>query len=146
MRRPGPACGLNLAAALALVVPGMVLVVWWTPLVWRPHWPGLAVVLLTVLAAPVLEEIVFRGGLQEWLLARGWRAGAGLGLPSTANIAASLIFAACHLLHHPPLWAAAMYVPSLIFGALYERRRRLGAPIVAHSVYNAAYFLLLAPA
>lgn len=136
---------LRLALALLLVVPGLISLVWLTALTWQPHWPGAVIVLLGVIVAPVIEEIVFRGGVQEWLIARGWGGSADVWWPSPANIVTSLLFALGHLLHHPPLWALSMGLPSLVFGLLYEHRRHLGPPITAHSVYNAAYLLLLAP-
>lgn len=130
--------------ALTAVLPAIAALAASTALIWQPHWPGLRVVLMGVVAAPVLEEIVFRGGLQEWLIGRtSDRSASGLQV-SVANLVASAVFAAMHLLHHPPLWAGAMFVPSLIFGVLYERQRRLWPPMLVHALYNAAYLFLLA--
>ena len=128
------------AGAVAAAVPAVAVLAWATPLLWRPHWPSAGALFWFVLVAPAVEEIVFRGGLQEWLLRRD---DAALGLVSRANVLASLVFAACHLVSHRPAWAAAMLLPSLIFGAFYEHRRRLGGPIVVHALYNMAYLALI---
>lgn len=87
---------------------------------------------------PVLEELVFRGLLQGWLAKRmKHRAWHGL---SGANIITSVIFSALHFLHHPPLYAASVFVPSLVFGYFRERQHGLAAPIFLHAWYNAGYF------
>ncbi|WP_353215795.1 JDVT-CTERM system glutamic-type intramembrane protease MrtJ [Salinisphaera hydrothermalis] len=138
--RPMLADGLLWVAAVAAAVPAVGVLAWITPLVWRPHWPSIGALFWFVLVAPTVEEIVFRGGLQEWLLRRD---AARIGPISRANGLASVVFAACHLIGHPPAWAAAMVLPSLLFGLFYERARRLGGPIVLHAVYNAAYLALL---
>lgn len=105
------------------------------------HWPPAPVALLYVVVAPVLEEIVFRAGLQDAIAARWTRAWAGL---TAANLATALLFAALHLWRHPPLWAAATALPALVFGAAYERHgRRLAAPVGLHALYNAAYLTLV---
>ena len=87
---------------------------------------------------PVVEEIVFRGLLQGWLAerlrCRAWR---GL---SAANIATSVSFTALHFFYHPPLYAASVFIPSLIFGYFRERHDDLTAPIALHVWYNAGYF------
>lgn len=123
-----------LACLAIALLPGVDLHLGWP---WA-QWP---VLLLAVLAYPVLEEIVFRGGLQP-ALARRLPAAAG---PLTlANLLTSVVFCGLHFLFHPPLWAAGVFLPSLVFGYFYERHNGLAAPIVLHAVYNASYFLLLA--
>lgn len=116
---------------LALVQP--------PPLQW--HWPLQApgYFLQVALLMPVLEEWVFRGGVQEWLRQRWSQHWQGLSL---ANGVTSLIFAALHLWQHPPLWAAGVFLPSLVFGFFYERHRGLLSPILLHAGYNAGYFWL----
>ena len=89
--------------------------------------------LMPVLVYPVLEEIVFRGVVQDWLASlsrRSW------GILSLANLLTSLCFAALHLIHQPPLWAALVFFPSLIFGYFRERHDTLGTPILLHVFYN----------
>ncbi len=100
----------------------------------------LPAVLMIALVYPVLEEIVFRGGLQEWLARRDSRA-AWKGL-SRANLLTSLLFSAAHLWHQPPLWAASVFFPSLIFGYFKDRHATLYTPIVLHVFYNTGYALM----
>jgi len=130
-----------LVCALLAAFPAVLLIGACTPLTVAPHWPGLRVALVMLVAAPVLEEIVFRAGVQDGLVR--WvsdRPVAGL---SRANLLTAVVFALLHLWRHPPLWALATAMPSLIFGFFYERHRHLAAPIGLHSVYNATYLLLL---
>jgi len=106
--------------------------------VWRSGWPlqEPLVFLRLALAYPVLEEIVFRGALQSYF-ARHLPA-----LPGpvgSANIATSILFSAMHLYSHPPLWAAAVFIPSLVFGYFRERHNSLATPIALHVFYNSGY-------
>jgi membrane protease YdiL (CAAX protease family) len=109
-----------------------------------PHWtwPLAAPVqyLLPVLVYPVLEEIVFRGLLQE--LAQEFISRRAFGPLSLANLLTSLVFTGFHFLNHAPLWAALVFFPSLVFGFFKDRYRTLTAPIVLHGFYNAGFLLL----
>lgn len=104
-----------------------------------PALRGLAV-LAAVVAAPVWEEVLFRGHLQTLL--RGgmvWkRAGWGAWL---AIVLTSVAFAFVH-----PVWTWPMiFVLSLGLGWAYERTNNLWVPIVMHALFNAlntAIFLL----
>ena len=58
-----------------------------------------------VVAWPLLEEALFRGGVQPALLRTRWGAREAWGL-TTANVATSLLFAAAHLATQAPEWAA----------------------------------------
>ncbi|TCK19514.1 hypothetical protein DFR30_2827 [Thiogranum longum] len=89
---------------------------------------------------PVIEEIVFRGWMQEFiqLRLRPWR----LGPLTHANLLTSLVFSALHFINHPPIWAAAVFLPSLLFGLSRERSGGLTAPILLHVFYNSGYFWL----
>ncbi|MFQ5643803.1 MAG: JDVT-CTERM system glutamic-type intramembrane protease [Thiogranum sp.] len=89
---------------------------------------------------PIIEELVFRGYVQDLAHQRlaPWR----IGPLSHANILTSLLFTALHFINHSPLWAAAVFVPSLLFGFFKERSGRLAAPMVLHVFYNSGYFLL----
>lgn len=101
------------------------------------QWP---VLLLAVVVYPVLEEIVFRGGLQPALASR---LPAAAGPLTLANFLTSVVFCALHFLFHPPLWAVGVFLPSLVFGYFRERHNGLAVPIALHGVYNASYFLIL---
>jgi membrane protease YdiL (CAAX protease family) len=129
---------LALAAGPACWIPWF----YWVRPPFRPDWPASEPLFFVsvCLIYPVLEEIVFRGFVQEWLAARlrhrAWR---GL---SAANIITSLVFAALHFIYHPPLYAVLVFLPSLIFGYFKERHGGLTAPILLHIWYNAGYFWL----
>ncbi len=105
-------------------------------------WPLLAptVFLLPALAYPVLEEIVFRGLIQE--LVHDYLSKAALGPVTIANLLTSILFTGLHFLYHPPLWAALVFFPSLVFGFFKERTRGLAAPISLHVFYNAGFLWL----
>ncbi|HHO67761.1 MAG TPA: JDVT-CTERM system CAAX-type protease [Gammaproteobacteria bacterium] len=109
-------------------------------------WPLRAprVALYAALLYPVAEELVFRGLLQELAARhlRAWR----LGPLTHANVYTSLLFTGLHFINHPPLWAAAVFVPSLIFGYFRDRTGGVGAPIVLHVWYNTGYFWLFTTA
>ena len=105
-------------------------------------WPLLAptVFLLPALAYPVLEEIVFRGLIQE--LVHDYLSKKSLGPVTIANLLTSILFTGLHFLYHPPLWAALVFFPSLVFGFFKERTRGLAAPISLHVFYNAGFLWL----
>jgi membrane protease YdiL (CAAX protease family) len=91
--------------------------------------------------APVLEELAFRGALQGWLLETGYGRRRGLGL-TAANVTTSVVFTAIHFAYHPPLWAAAVLFPSLIFGHLRDRTGSVLPALYVHVFYNLGYFAL----
>ena len=105
-------------------------------------WPLLTplVFILPALVYPVLEEIVFRGLIQE--LVHDYLSKATLGPVSVANLLTSLLFTGMHFVNHPPLWAALVFVPSLVFGFFKDRTHGLTAPIVLHVFYNAGFLWL----
>jgi membrane protease YdiL (CAAX protease family) len=89
---------------------------------------------------PVVEELIFRGLIQDMAHRhlKPWR----LGPLTHANILTSLLFTALHFINHPPLWAAAVLIPSLLFGFFKDRTGALTAPILLHVFYNSGYFWL----
>ena len=90
---------------------------------------------------PLWEELLFRGWLQGELIERGWIRPWICGL-SGANISVSLLFTGFHLWSHSPIWAALVFIPSLIFGYLRERFDSTVPSILMHMWYNGGYFLL----
>lgn len=94
---------------------------------------------LLVVVFPVLEEIVFRGLLQEWLAKHLQQR---LSLISLANIVTSMVFAALHLVHQSALWPLLIFFPSLVFGFSKERYQSLWAPVLLHSWYNLGFVWL----
>ena len=128
-------------AALAAGPLAWALLVLWLP-IGDPAWPLArpAQFLALIVLYPVLEELVFRGLLQGALLRRGW--GCLLAGPvSAANLVAALAFAAAHLLRGTPAWAAAVFLPGLVFG-YFRERYGIGAAIVLHAFYNLGFIWL----
>lgn len=92
-----------------------------------------------VLWQPILEEFLFRGYLQGQFCRHCWGQQRWYGI-TAANGCTSLLFAAGHCWGHPPLWAAAVLVPSLIFGYFRDRYASIYPCMVLHAFYNAGYF------
>ncbi len=98
-----------------------------------------APVFLLLVLAPVLEETVFRAGLQEQLLQhRSPRPALGA---LRANLLTALAFAAAHVLLHPGLLACLTFFPALLVGALYQRQRRLAPCIALHAAFNVIWLV-----
>ena len=119
-------------------------VVFWIALAWLGMQPpplGLAALASVVLLQPVVEELLFRGLLLGWLGEKRWgrRQFAGFTL---ANLATALAFTALHFINHPPLWAAGVLLPALLFGYFRDRHASVLPAIALHVFYNAGYFLL----
>jgi len=106
-----------------------------------------------VLGAPLAEEFVYRGCLQNALeriiAARAAKPHqSSTHNPSTphtlagaagwlAIVLTSLIFAAAHLGVAAPQAVVTLFALSLAFGAAYRRSRRLATPILMHALFNA---------
>ncbi|MDB4973156.1 MAG: hypothetical protein JWN48_1497 [Myxococcaceae bacterium] len=80
---------------------------------------------LAVFAAPLFEELIFRG-----ILYRGFRRSLH---PLYATLASALVFA----LVHPPLSFVPVFVMAVLAATVFERSRLLLAPIMTHMTYNA---------
>ena len=90
---------------------------------------------IAVVGAPLLEETMYRGMLQEGLkhiFAARW----------PAIFVTSVIFTALHLGAVEPHALAALFVLSLGFGWLYEKTGSIIAPMVMHGAFNVANILL----
>lgn len=83
-------------------------------------------VLLTVVAAPLCEEFIFRG-----LIFGGLRRSLGL-LPSM------LMSAALFAIVHPPVSMLPVFVLGCCTAYVYERSKMLLAPVLVHALYNGA--------
>jgi membrane protease YdiL (CAAX protease family) len=82
-----------------------------------------------IVGAPVVEEIIYRGLLQSWLLRtleRTW----------PAIIGTSTLFAAMHYKTVPLHAMPGLFVLSVGMGLAYERTRGIGAPIAMHVLFN----------
>lgn len=127
--------------ACSLSVPAIAFLVLLPGLSWHPHWPGWRTFALFVAVAPVLETLVFQGGLQE-AIARRWNA--RFHMLTAANLLTAIVFASMHLLRHPSMWALATLPPALVFGFLYEHcDRRLAPTICTHTVYNFCFLVAI---
>lgn len=90
-----------------------------------------------VLVQPLIEELVFRGALQGYLLERGFAR--RIGPVSVANLGTTAAFVALHFVAQPPAWAIAVAAPSLVFGHLRERFGSVLPAMALHALYNAGF-------
>lgn len=88
-------------------------------------------IVMVVVGAPVVEEIVYRGFVQQTLVSRF---GAAIGL-----IAAAAFFA---LIHFRPIEYPGLFVAGLVFGGCAVMTGRLGSAIAAHLAFNAIGLLV----
>jgi hypothetical protein len=95
--------------------------------------------LLTIVGAPIVEELFFRGLIQGAFTRR-----AG---PTAAIFVTALMFCFAHVLNEGPLAPLVLFPPALVLGYLRHRYGRLAPGMIAHSTFNAiAFGLLLVPA
>ena len=92
-----------------------------------------------ILLYPVIEELVFRGMIQEYIGQKTEQYGHFLGI-SIANLLTSILFVLMHLVHHTPVWAILVLFPSLVFGYFKEKYAKITPSIVLHIFYNLCYF------
>ena len=122
---------LALYTWLGIVATGWMLV---------PHGAALR----SLVAAPLLEEIVFRWGVQDALAAR-----LPSRLPAAVPLLAALLFAAAHVAlagaSDAPRAAATLF-PAWWIGVLYRRDRALVACVAWHAAFNLAWIAALQPA
>lgn len=91
-----------------------------------PYW------LTGLVLAPVLEEVVFRHGLQAALLQRVRRVG-------WANVLTACAFGLAHVVVQQRLAALWVVLPALAIGVLYQRTGRLAPCIALHAAMNAVW-------
>jgi membrane protease YdiL (CAAX protease family) len=112
----------------------------------NPGWPIIdpGQYLYFVFLLPLLEELAFRGILQDYF--RHWETGRlnifGL---SVANIACSILFAASHIFYHSLAWSLLVILPSLIFGYCKDRYASVVPCVLLHCFYNSGYYLIFPP-
>ena len=97
-------------------------------------WPTWEHVTVLVLLSPLLEECVFRAGLQEWLLRHGQTT-------QRANVSTALAFGALHAVARLQWAAFAVALPALLIGGLYGRWRLLRWCVLGHAAMNGAWLL-----
>ena len=137
---------LYFGAALVAALPFWALL-WWlnrSSEMPAPLPSQLSAALMIVVVYPVVEELVFRGALQGFLLQKIQRRLPG---PMTAaNIITSIVFAALHAIVWATPWSLLVVIPSLVYGYFRDRTDGVTASIVLHMYYNAGFFLVtLAP-
>jgi membrane protease YdiL (CAAX protease family) len=98
--------------------------------------PGAPRLWVWLLMAPLIEEIVFRAGLQETLLRRGQSAWA-------ANLVTAACFTAAHVLLRGDALAWAVCVPALLLGCVYAQTRQLRWCVVLHAAMNGLWWLTI---
>jgi membrane protease YdiL (CAAX protease family) len=93
---------------------------------------------LAIIAAPVVEEMVYRGFLQSAILRLTEK-------PWTSIIVSAALFAGVHMVgKEPPPWyaAATVGVLGVCMGIAYERTKEIGVPITMHVLFNLSNVLL----
>lgn len=94
-----------------------------------------ALILLTVVGAPVVEEIFFRGLIQG---AFSRRVG-----PVPALFITAVIFSFSHVPGEGPFAPVLLFPAAVVLGYLRMKTGRLGAGIIAHAEFNAIGLLLV---
>ena len=97
-------------------------------------WVAVMIALVTVVV-PVVEEVMYRGLLQESMRRAGAR-------PWPAVVLTSILFALAHVAAVQPHALIGLFVFGLGLGWAYERTGRLWAPIVMHGLFNAGNVVL----
>ncbi|NOR55670.1 MAG: JDVT-CTERM system CAAX-type protease [Sulfurovum sp.] len=91
---------------------------------------------------PVIEELAFRGMIQE-VIARKTKDYPVYFYISLANVLTSVLFVLMHFVHHTPLWALLVFIPSLVFGYFKEQYKHILPSIILHMFYNACSLFLI---
>lgn len=114
---------------------------------WIPYWDvvifreGLAGAIILCVSVAVLEEVVFRGGMQGWLLRKATFQTRLIGL-SRANWLTSALFAVLHIWQHPLLLVPGYFAVSLVFGYFRDRYKGVAVPVALHVWYNLVLLLI----
>lgn len=102
----------------------------------------IALVVMTVIAAPVAEEICYRGLLYRGIrdMERGGRGDAGRRAVILATLASSLVFAISHI---QLVQLPGLFVFGVVAAVVTERTGRLGTAIWTHVGFNLTTVVLL---
>lgn len=93
----------------------------------------IVLVIVVVLAAPLVEEIIYRGFVQGTLRAR------------YADVLALVIAAVWFtVIHLNPVEFPGLFAFAVVLGACFQGTKRLGMPILAHMAFNATGLALVA--
>jgi membrane protease YdiL (CAAX protease family) len=114
---------------------------------WLPRWDdailgwGLPGAIIFAVSVAVLEEVIFRGGIQSGLLGKEIFRLKLLGL-SRANWLTSSLFALAHVWQHPWALVPGYFVVSLVLGYFRERYKGILVPVALHGWYNLVLLFL----
>ncbi len=114
---------------------------------WLPAWDrsilaeGLPGAIVFCVSVAVVEEVVFRGGIQGWLLRKESFKAMQLGF-SRANWLTSSLFAVAHVWQHPLAFMPGYLAVSLVLGYFRERYNGILVPSALHVWYNLVLLLL----
>lgn len=92
-----------------------------------------ALIIMTVVLAPILEEILFRGILMKGLLNNGTR-------PVTAIVLSAFIFG---VVHFNPWQFAGAFLLGLVLGLVYYKTKSLLMPVLLHAFNNLVSAMLM---
>ncbi|MEC9492917.1 JDVT-CTERM system glutamic-type intramembrane protease MrtJ [Flexistipes sp.] len=104
-----------------------------------------------IVIVPILEEWIFRGNIQRILKDKLEKKDKGHrtlffnttdSFISVQNIITSVLFASIHLVYSPISHALMVFIPSLIFGLVYDRHQKLIFPVFLHGFYNLNVFII----
>jgi membrane protease YdiL (CAAX protease family) len=114
---------------------------------WLPPWDdsifvwGLSGAVIFGASVAVVEEVIFRGGFQTWLLRKNVFKISLLGL-SQANWLTSSLFAAVHIWQHPLVLVPGYFFVSLVLGYFRDRYKGIPVPVALHAWYNLVLLFL----
>ena len=94
-----------------------------------------------MLLFPVLEEIVFRGLIQGYLVKKTISYNYYLGI-TWANWLTTFLFCATHFVTRSWLVAILVFIPSLLLGTLRDKRFSIKVLAGIHVYWNAGVYLL----
>ena len=126
-----------------LLGPIVWLGLWWFTGKPVPDGIEIKVFFMAVILYPIIEELAFRGFIQTQLLEKSVFRNSLFLKISNANLATSFLFACFHLFNQPPLWAALVFIPSLVFGYFRDRYEAVTPSIVLHAWYNLGFLVLV---
>lgn len=101
--------------------------------------PDYITLLMLVVVYPILEELVFRGLIQEYIFTK--IKGFWISNLSKANVITSIFFVLLHTAYNPLWWALLVFFPSLVFGYFKEKYDSLFPSIFLHISYNTWFFV-----
>ena len=101
--------------------------------------PPVKTLIFAALIYPILEELVFRGCIQSYMLS--FTSEKVFMELSLANFFTSLLFSAVHFMYIGWETAIMVFLPSLIFGYFRESKNNLKVPIGLHCFYNLNFII-----